>query len=180
MALAFVALGANLPSPRFGPPQATLEAALEVMARRLGPLIARSRWFESEPVPKSDQPWFINGVTVLETNLKPLDILKILHDIEHEFGRVRRARWEARLLDLDLLAVDDQVLPAQEGWASASANAFRLPHPRLHERRFVLLPLLDVAPEWRHPVTGEGVGEMLAKVPAGEAVRPLQGEFKPV
>lgn len=180
MALAFVALGANLPSPRFGPPQATLEAALAAMAPRIGPLIARSRWFESEPVPKSDQPWFVNGVASLKTDLKPLNILKILHDIEREFGRVRRARWEARLLDLDLLAVDEQVLPDREGWASAPANAFRLPHPRLRERRFVLLPLLDVAPDWRHPVTGEGVGEMLAKLPAGEVVRPLQGILKPV
>ncbi|RIK95659.1 MAG: 2-amino-4-hydroxy-6-hydroxymethyldihydropteridine diphosphokinase [Proteobacteria bacterium] len=179
MALAFVALGANLPSPRFGPPQATLQAALAALADRIGPLAARSRWFESEPVPKSDQPWFINGVAALETSLKPLNILKILHDIEREFGRVRKTRWEARLLDLDLLAVDGQILPDRDSWASAPANAFRLPHPRLHERRFVLLPLLDVAPDWRHPVTGEGVGEMLAKLlaklPESEVVRPLQG-----
>lgn len=175
MALAFVALGANLPSPRFGPPRATLEAALAALADRIGPLVARSRWFESEPVPKSDQPWFINGVAALETSNKPLNILKILHDIEREFGRVRKARWEARLLDLDLLAVNDLVLPGRDSWASAPPNAFRLPHPRLHERRFVLLPLLDVAPDWRHPVTGEGVGEMLAKLPESDVVRPLQG-----
>lgn len=160
-----IGLGANLPAPGYATPRATLVAAVGALSAALGAVVGQSRWFESEPVPKSDQPWFVNGVVRIRTEQSPEAVLAALHRIEADFGRVRRVRWEARLLDLDLLAADGIV---QDGPPA-------LPHPRLHQRRFVLLPLLDVAPHWRHPVLNQTVTEMLAALADSYVVRPLQG-----
>jgi 2-amino-4-hydroxy-6-hydroxymethyldihydropteridine diphosphokinase len=160
-----IGLGAILPAPGYATPRATRVAAVGALSAVLGPVVGQSRWFESEPVPKSDQPWFVNGVVRIRTEQSPEAVLAALHRIEADFGRVRRVRWEARLLDLDLLAADGIV---QDGPPA-------LPHPRLHQRRFVLLPLLDVAPHWRHPVLNQTVTEMLAALADSYVVRPLQG-----
>ncbi|MFZ5790480.1 MAG: 2-amino-4-hydroxy-6-hydroxymethyldihydropteridine diphosphokinase [Pseudomonadota bacterium] len=162
-----VALGANLPSPRFGSPQATLEAALAALAARGVEILARSSWWESEPVPPSDQPWYVNGVVRVRTALEPGPLLALLHEIETEFGRIRLARNEARVLDLDLLAYGRRVV--------AGPGALVLPHPRLADRAFVLLPLAEVAPDWRHPVTGEGLRQLIAKLPPDQAIRRVVG-----
>lgn len=160
-----VALGANLPSPRFGSPRATLEAALATLAARGVEIVARSSWWESEPVPPSDQPWYVNGVACIRTSLEPGPLLALLHEIEAEFGRVRLERNEARVLDLDLLAYGRRV--------AAGPGAPVLPHPRLTDRAFVLLPLAEVAPGWHHPVTGEGLRQLIAKLPPDQAIRRL-------
>ena len=159
-----VAIGSNLPSPEFGPPRATCEAALAELARRGLRVVKRSRWFESAPVPPSDQPRFINGVVIVETVLSPADLLALLHETERRFGRQRRELNEARILDLDLIAY---------GKLGRTEEPPFLPHPRLHERAFVLLPLLDVAPEWRHPVDGRTLPEIVRALPAGQSIRPL-------
>src|SRR6202000_2807351 len=98
---------------------------------------------ESEPVPRSDQPWFVNAVVRVETALMPDDLLSRLHAIEHGFGRVRRERNEARTLDLGLLDYDAFIREDDD---------MLLPLPRLHERAFFLKPLLDLAPDWHHPI----------------------------
>ncbi len=162
-----IAVGANLPSPEFGRPRATCEAALSALARRGVRLVRRSRWFESAPVPASDQPWFVNGVAVVATDLPPESLLLLLHDVERGLGRERREINAARVIDLDLLAYGDLV---------RSEPPPVLPHPRLPERAFVLLPLADVAPDWRHPADGRSVREMLHALPPGQRVRPLSGE----
>ncbi len=162
--LILVAIGSNLPSPEFGPPRATCEAALAELSRRGLRLVRRSRWFESAPVPLSDQPWFVNGVAVVETALPPGDLLALLHETERGFGRERREVNAARILDLDLIAYGDLV--------RTDAPPL-LPHPRLHERAFVLLPLADVAPDWRHPADGRTLSEMIRALPAGQSLRPL-------
>ena len=161
-----IGLGANLPSPEHGPPVATLEAAVAALAARGLAIRARSRWWESAPVPVSDQPWYVNGVASVTSALTPQDLLARLHEIEAEFGRVRGERNEARVLDLDLLAYGELVL--------AEPGGIVLPHPRLAERAFVLLPLAEVAPDWRHPATGLDIRHMLANLPPGQAVRPLE------
>jgi len=125
-------------------------------------VVRRSAWFRSAPVPLSDQPWFVNGVIAVSTARSPEDLLQDLHAIENEYGRVRVQRNESRTLDLDLLAYNDQVLEVPGGLV--------VPHPRIAERAFVLLPLADVAPQWRHPVTGRNAAEMLADLPPGQAV----------
>jgi 2-amino-4-hydroxy-6-hydroxymethyldihydropteridine diphosphokinase len=160
-----VGVGANLPSARFGAPLHTVEAALAALSHAGIEVMARSRWFESAPVPLSDQPWYVNGVVAVASELAPRALLDRLHGIEAEFGRVRGERNAARILDLDLLAHGTSVL-AEEG-------GLILPHPRLAERAFVLLPLADVAPDWRHPATGLDLSQMLANLPAGQVVRPL-------
>ena len=160
-----IGLGANLPSERHGSPVAALEVALRSMTDRGLAVIARSSWWESAPVPVSDQPWYVNGVAELATDLDPVALLGILHGIEAEFGRVRSIANAPRVLDLDLLAYGDIIRTGPE--------APLLPHPRLAERAFVLKPLAQVIPDWHHPVSGRSLSEMLAALPAGQIVRPL-------
>lgn len=158
----FVALGANEPSA-VGPPRATLEAALVQIAREGGIIKAQSRFYASAPVPASDQPWFVNAVVAIDTLLDPKELLTLLHRIEARFGRVRRERNAARPLDLDLLAYHDLVRD----------TAPLLPHPRMHERAFVLLPLAEIAPAWRHPLLKATARELAACLPADHGAKPL-------
>jgi 2-amino-4-hydroxy-6-hydroxymethyldihydropteridine diphosphokinase len=160
-----VGLGANLEHPRYGPPRQTLEAALEALRLSGIVVLTRSRWYRSAPVPPSDQPWFVNCVASVETSLSPSALLAQLHEIETRFGRTRRRRNEARVLDLDLLAYHDRV--------SAPGECPVLPHPRLAERAFVVLPLAEVAPDWRHPVSGLGVAELASRLEPADTAEPL-------
>ncbi len=155
-----VALGANLPS-RFGPPRATLEAALARLEAVGLRVLARSPWYLTAPVPASDQPDYVNGVAAVETALDAAATLAALHAVEAEFGRVRTVPNAPRAIDLDLLAHGDAV----------RAEAPILPHPRMHERAFVLLPLADVAPGWVHPVLRRSVAELIARLPPGQGIR---------
>ena len=160
-----IALGANLDHPRFGPPKATLEAALEALQASGVGVQARSRWYRSAPVPPSDQPWFVNAVASLETGLSPAELLAKLHEIEAAFGRTRLGRNEARVLDLDLLAYHGRV--------SAPGESPILPHPRLAERAFVVLPLAELAPGWQHPVSGLSASQLASRLSSAETVEPL-------
>jgi 2-amino-4-hydroxy-6-hydroxymethyldihydropteridine diphosphokinase len=150
-----IALGSNLPHPQHGAPEAVLKAAIALLEAEGVRVVARSAFYRTAPVPASDQPDFVNAVVAVESPMEPAALLALLHRIEESFGRRRAVRNEARVLDLDLLAWKDRV----------SATEPLLPHPRLHERAFVLLPLHDVAPGWRHPVRGKGVDEMIADLP---------------
>lgn len=154
-----IALGANLPSP-YGTPEQTLRAALAEMDARGLKVVASSSVWKSAPVPVSDQPWYRNAVAETETGLSAKEVLAILHEIEADFGRVRAERNEARLLDLDLLAYHDEIF----------AGEFEVPHPRMQERAFVLLPLAEIAPGWRHPVSGAFVQDMLKSLPEGQQI----------
>lgn len=156
-----VALGANL-AGRAGPPLAQCKAAVAALERRGIAVVKRSRWYESAPVPASDQPNFVNGVVAVRTTLQPGPLLQTLHAVEAELGRVRSIPNAARTLDLDLLDYNGLV---QEGPPI-------LPHPRLQHRGFVLFPLADVAPNWRHPVTGKSVTDLIGELSPGDAVRP--------
>lgn len=160
-----VALGANLPSVDYGPPRETLEAAIRILASAGVELVSRSQWYASAPVPPADQPDYVNGVIRVRTNLGPEAFLALLHQVEAQVGRVRGAPNAARPADLDLLDF--------RGLVSAPGASPLLPHPRLHLRAFVLLPLAEVAPGWRHPVTGQGLAELMAALPPDQACRPL-------
>jgi len=160
-----IGLGANLPSLRHGPPVATLEAALVALERHGLRILARSRWWESAPIPASDQPWYVNGAAKVESSLAPEALLACLLEVEADFGRVRSVANAPRVLDLDLLAYGDCIRPGPA--------APLLPHPRLADRAFVLHPLADIEPGWRHPGTGRGLAEMIAALPPGQIIRPL-------
>jgi 2-amino-4-hydroxy-6-hydroxymethyldihydropteridine diphosphokinase len=154
----YVALGANLPSEGCGTPRETLEAALAALADAAVPVLRRSSWWRSAPQPAADQPDFVNGAVEVAATLGPAALLDLLHRIEANFGRVRRQRWEARVLDLDLIDYQGQVAVPAPGQAGPL-----LPHPRMTERLFVLLPLQEIAPGWRHPVSGIPVGDLIEK-----------------
>jgi len=160
-----IGLGANLASPEFGAPPDSLEAALRLIAEYSPRIVARSRWYRSAPMPPSGQPWFVNGVVAVETALEPAALLEVLHGVEARFGRVRRERNEARVLDLDLLAYNDRVSVADETPV--------LPHPRLHERAFVLRPIAEIAPDWRHPRLGRTIASLIADLPIDAAAEPI-------
>lgn len=161
--LILIGLGANLPST-FGEPAETLRAALERLAEEGVKLSRRSQFWHSKPVPVSDQPWFVNAVAAIETELSPPDLLALLHRIEDEFGRVRSVVNAPRLIDLDLLAYGRQI---------SRDTTPLLPHPRMELRAFVLRPLAEIAPRWRHPESGLGLETLIAALPADQEVRPL-------
>jgi 2-amino-4-hydroxy-6-hydroxymethyldihydropteridine diphosphokinase len=162
----YIALGANLPSARYGAPRATLEAALESLSAAGLRISARSHWHISAPVPPSDQPDYVNGVIAVETALDPKALLARLHAIERDFGRERGALNEARVLDLDLLAYHDRVSDGEDGGPI-------LPHPRMMDRAFVLLPLQEIAPQWRHPRSGMPIASLVANLAPGARTAPL-------
>jgi len=168
----FIGIGANLHSPRHGSPLETCLAALEIMEKSGLRIARRSRWRASAPAPASDQPWYVNGVVEIETETSPAAIMDVLHGIETQCGRPRGEnsgeRNAARTLDLDLLAFHDLVL---EGNAP---DSIILPHPRMHERAFVLEPLAELSPDWAHPVTGKGVKDLIAALPPGQDVTLLE------
>lgn len=161
-----IGLGGNLPS-QFGSPSGTLLAAVDalgqraIIVRRLSPL------YETAPVPVSDQPWYVNAVAAVETPLRPADLLLTLQRIEAQFGRVRTVRNAARVIDLDILDYDGQLV---------DEAGLKLPHPRLAERAFVLYPLRDIAPAWRHPVTGKTIDALIAELPKEQQIRRMSGD----
>jgi 2-amino-4-hydroxy-6-hydroxymethyldihydropteridine diphosphokinase len=160
-----IGLGANLPS-EWGGPAATIAAAIDELAKASAVTTARSRLYRSAPVPASDQPWFLNQVIAVKTQLTARNLLALMHRIEAQFGRERRERDAPRTLDLDLLAYDGCVQAGGDGEPI-------LPHPRLWQRAFVLRPLAEVAPGWRHPTTGETVEHMIAALPPGQIAEPI-------
>jgi 2-amino-4-hydroxy-6-hydroxymethyldihydropteridine diphosphokinase len=163
---AFVGLGANISHPRFGPPRQTLEAALRELDRRKAQLHRLSPWYRSAPVPLSDQPWYVNAVAEVVTTLSADALLAEMHAVEEVFGRIRSVPNAARIIDLDLLDFNGEIAAGGPGLAT-------LPHPRLAQRAFVLRPLADLAPDWRHPVTGAAIGDLLAALPADQIVERL-------
>ena len=165
-----VALGANLPSDHGDAPQ-TLKKAVEAMERAGLTVTKASRIWKTAPVPfDPDQPWYHNGVVAVETSKSAHDLLMLLLSIEQDFGRVRTVRNAPRVLDLDLIAYDDAIIP--EG------PEIIVPHPRMQERAFVLMPLSDVADDWRHPQTGESLTALLARIPEDQKAEATQESLK--
>lgn len=159
----FVAVGSNLPLAGAGSPLGSCERALELLSDEPVTILARSRWYRSAPIPASGQPDFVNGVVRIGTPLPPGDLLATLHAVEDRLGRTRRTRNEARTIDLDLIAYGGS---CREPGPSGDGPV--LPHPRLEQRAFVLLPLRDIAAGWRHPRSGRTLSELIASLPAGQ------------
>ena len=159
-----IALGANLAGPA-GPPAYALRAALTRLEQRDVKILSVSSFYETPAWPDPAQPAYVNAVAAVETTLQPVELLTLLHGVETDFGRLRSAPNASRTLDLDLLDYQGKVL----------TEGVTLPHPRMAERSFVLVPLAEIAPGWRHPLTGEGVMDLLARLPDREVPRRLQG-----
>lgn len=164
-----IALGANLSGPS-GTPRQTLDAALRAMDEAGLAVRDVSRFYATPAFPPGAGPDFVNAAAACETALPPAAALEVLHTIERDLGRVRDRRWAPRACDLDLLAAGDTILPDRDAVQTAmrpvgttpppAPDRLFLPHPRLHERAFVLVPLADIAPDWCHPVGGRSVREM--------------------
>ncbi len=159
----FVAVGSNLPMAAGGSPQECCERALSALHGRAVSVAARSPWYRSAPLPPSGQPDFINGVVRVETALSPWDLLAALHAVEDRLGRTRTRRNEARIIDLDL--IDYRGLCCGP---DPAGGGLVLPHPRLEERAFVVLPLADLAAGWRHPRSGRTLPDLISSLPPGQ------------
>jgi 2-amino-4-hydroxy-6-hydroxymethyldihydropteridine diphosphokinase len=165
--MVLIGLGGNLPTPGYGAPRRTLTAALAALAGEGIAVAACSAWYRSAPLPPSDQPWYVNAVAALATEIDPFALLAAMQRVEQRFGRVRPAPNAARTADLDLLDYNGLEI---------ETTALVLPHPRLHQRRFVLVPLDELAPDWRHPRLGLTAAELLAGLAPGQAVYRLPVE----
>ena len=161
-----IGIGSNLAAPGFASPQATATAALALLPEVGVDVARRSRWYLSEPVPPSDQPWYVNGIAAVATKLAPATLLAALLGLEARFGRRRGRPNAARTLDLDLLDYDG---------VQCDTEPLTLPHPRLHERRFVLVPLIEIAPDWRHSRLDLAAADLLRRLPPGQPIH-LNGD----
>ena len=158
----FLGIGANLAPEGYPDPRAGCLAAIDQLggAGTGVRVVAVSPWYRTAPVPASDQPWYQNAVVEVATALEPAELMAVLHELERGFGRVRGPRNEARALDIDI--VDFRGM--------AQAGPPELPHPRMHSRGFVLLPLRDLAPDWRHPATNTPIADLIAALDPAETV----------
>jgi 2-amino-4-hydroxy-6-hydroxymethyldihydropteridine diphosphokinase len=157
---AYLALGSNL-----GDREANLRQALECFASAGVQVLRRSSLYETEPQEMREQPWFLNQVVEIGTALSPLELLARVKAIERELGRERVVAKGPRTIDIDILFYEGAILGTTE---------LQIPHPRLAERRFVLEPMAELAPDLRHPATGRTVSEMLAAI-EGQIVKRFTG-----
>ncbi len=191
-----LAFGGNLPS-EVGSPRVTLNRAVLTLnsigdaseATQLSGKVKLkkvSRFFATPCFPAGAGPDYVNAAALIESPLEADELLALLHDVEAKFGRARSSRWVGRTLDIDLIGGGGVVLPNPETYAywrdlplerqlQETPDQLILPHPRLQDRAFVLVPLNDIAPDWKHPVSGLSVGQMLAALPETDrkAVKPL-------
>jgi 2-amino-4-hydroxy-6-hydroxymethyldihydropteridine diphosphokinase len=145
-----IGLGSNL-----GDSRSMLTGAIERLKKHPQiELIAVSRWYLTAPI-GPPQPDYLNGCATIKTNLEPLDLLNTLHSIESEFGRIRQEIWGARTLDLDLLFYDDLII---------DLPTLQIPHPRMLERAFVLVPLAEIAPNWLEPKSRDSIASILDRL----------------
>ncbi|MBI4642608.1 MAG: 2-amino-4-hydroxy-6-hydroxymethyldihydropteridine diphosphokinase [Deltaproteobacteria bacterium] len=156
--IAYVGLGANL-----GDPRRQLEEALARLAAiEEVEVLKVSRFYRNPPLGPPDQPWYVNAVAQVRTRLEPEELLRVLLRVEEDLGRVRGERWGPRIIDLDLLLYDGVIMSGPE---------LVLPHPEMHRRAFVLVPLAEIAPQAWHPVLEKTVAELLMDV--DEAARAM-------
>lgn len=176
MTVSLFAVGTNQ-ATRGNDLASTVSTAIELLreeyrlsVKDVSPFYATPAW------PPGNGPDFVNAAATLESDLHPMEILQIFHDVEARMGRERPVRWAPRTIDLDLLAVGEAILPDRETvqqWIDMSGETAAqrtpqemiLPHPRMHERAFVVVPLHDVAPKWNHPILKQSVAEILALLP---------------
>ena len=182
-----ISLGCNQTSP-WGDATSTISTAIERIAKTFNAEPSVSQFFQSPAFPAGSGPDYVNAALAIYSGDAPRVVLSKLHAIEEDAARHRQMRWGPRTLDLDLIAYADRVLPDSGTWSdwhdlplerqmTEAPDQLILPHPRMQDRAFVLLPLSQVAADWRHPVLNETVEQLLAAIPAAEiaALKPLPG-----
>lgn len=168
----YIALGGNLPF-NSRPPEETLIAAMTELGEAGVRCVATSSNWHSPAWPDPSDPSYINAVAAVETDLGARALLDLLHTVETRYGRTREVRWASRTLDLDLLDYRGTRLSDEAG--------LQIPHPRAQDRAFVLLPLQEIAPDWRHPQSGTHIADLIAGLDAVDldGMRKLQSSPKP-
>lgn len=163
-----IAIGSNRRHPRHGSPANVVRAAVRAMAEARISVDAVSRLYHTAPL-GPPQPAFVNAAVVARTSLRPERLLALLKRIERRFGPKGKIQWGPRVLDLDIIGYGSEVVPGRMGWTHGHGLA--VPHRSAHTRAFVLRPLADVAPGWRHPVLGLTVRQMAARVGDAKSIR---------
>ena len=148
----YIGIGSNLNGKNNETPLQNCKKAVVELKKEVN-ICKISSWYKSEPIPVSNQPWFINGVVEISTNKSSLDLLEFILNIEEFFGRLREKKNEARILDLDIIDYKKKILYIK--------NKLIIPHPRMHERSFVLQPLSELNPKWMHPIKKKGIKELI-------------------
>ncbi len=170
--LALITLGSNNISP-WGDATATVQKAMTAVSKAAQVTAKHSRLYQTPAFPPGSGPDFVNAAMAFVTALSPHDLLALLHGVEAEAGRARTVRWGPRTLDIDLIGLGDAICPdvqTQTHWrdlppdaqTQATPDQLILPHPRVQDRAFALVPLADVAPDWRHPVLDQTITQMLS------------------
>jgi 2-amino-4-hydroxy-6-hydroxymethyldihydropteridine diphosphokinase len=154
----YLSLGSNM-----GDRALNLQAAIERIGA-LGEVTAKSSLYETEPVEVTGHPWYLNCAVALKTSKMPKQLIKSLLAIEQDMGRRRSGEKTPRKIDIDILLFGSSVIDTKD---------ITVPHPEMHRRRFVLEPLAEIAPDLRHPVFRNTIRELLAALPAGQAVKKL-------
>ncbi|MBI3858969.1 MAG: 2-amino-4-hydroxy-6-hydroxymethyldihydropteridine diphosphokinase [Thaumarchaeota archaeon] len=152
----FIGLGSNV-----GDREGNLRKAIELLNEKMK-LVKVSSMYETEPMYLKNQAWFVNCVAKLETDLTPKELLVYLEDIERKLGRQKSVRYGPRSIDLDILFYGNEVVEESD---------LKIPHPRIHERRFVLVPFVEIEPDHVHPIYGKSAATLLANLNSNEHVR---------
>jgi 2-amino-4-hydroxy-6-hydroxymethyldihydropteridine diphosphokinase len=159
--IAYIGIGSNI-GDKIHQCEKAISEIIRVDSHKL---LAKSSFFKTQPIGYTSQDWFVNGVIKIETDLGPLDLLRSLKAIEFQMGRSKGFRWGPRSIDLDILFFDDRKIQTDE---------LRVPHPRLHERQFVLIPLAEIDRSLVHPVLKKTVGELLENLNEDQGVEKLK------
>jgi len=159
--IAYIGIGSNL-----GDKVYQCEKAIsDILRADQSKLLAKSSLFKTKPIGYTSQDWFINGIIKIETDLEPLELLQVLKDIESRLGRKEGFRWGPRAIDLDILLFDEEEIEME---------GLQIPHPRLQERQFVLIPLAEIDPEVIHPVLKKRIRELLENIKEDQGVEKIQ------
>ncbi len=158
--IAYIGIGSNL-GDKIGYCERAISEILAIDGHRL---LAKSSFFQTKPIGYLQQDWFVNGVIKIETDLGPFDLHRALREIESKIGRRRTFPGGPRVIDLDLLFFEDQRIETEE---------LQIPHPRLHQRQFVLIPLSEIDPYFLHPVLNRTVEDLLGEIEEDQGVERL-------
>ena len=161
--IAFIGIGSNMGDKL----RRCEEAISEILKIDSHTLLAKSSFYKTRPVGYTSQDWFVNGVIKIGTELEALDLLRVLKTIETRLGRVETFRWGPRAIDLDILLFDGTCIETPE---------VTIPHPRIQERRFVLVPLAEIDPDLHHPVLNKTVQQLLDDLKEAQGVERLRGD----